>query len=242
MSRTTAVFCIILTLSVSTMAQDRSRHAGWFSSVNSITLNPKFRLQLDFAVRSTDKWEQVNTVFFRPGLFYNPDKNRSFVLGLNYLFNRAVTAHASELVPETQLWQQFWYRQHFGRTNLTHRFSLEQRFVKTFYEENNKIKTRPAELVNRFRYWIRATWPLAKTPRPNHGTYAILQEEVFLNFGNVNLVNGKTFDQSRTYAGLGFNFSPQLAVEGGYQYRRLQGRGTVDFNDHIIQLTTFLRL
>ncbi len=236
-----AFFFSGLTLSV-LQAQDLERNAGWYSGINSVGLTKKLRLQFDFAVRSTDKWEHVNTWFIRPGLAYNPDKHRTFTLGLNYVMNRTTSGGITDNIPEKQVWEQFWYRHPWGKWNMTHRFSLEQRFVSPVTVSSNQLKAGTAHLVSRFRYWIRAALPLEQKPQAGKGNYLILQNELFLGFGETSLVNGKTFDQNRAMAGIGHHFSPLFDMELGYQFRRIQGRGSIDFNDHILQLTTLLRL
>ena len=238
------LFTILLTgfTLFSIQAQDIDRTAGWYSSINSIGLTKKIRLQLDMALRSTDKWEHVNTWFLRPGLAYNPDKRHTYTLGFNYVMNRTTSGGITDFIPEKQIWEQFWYRHPLGKWNLTHRISLEQRFVSPVFVSNGQLKTNSASMVSRFRYWLRAVLPLEKQPVAGKGNYLVLQNEIFLGFGDISLVNGKTFDQNRALAGLGHHFSPLFDMELGYQFRRIQGKGSIDYNDHILQLTTLLRL
>ena len=95
--------------------------------------------------------------------------------------------------------------------------------------------------ANRFRYFIRNILPLNAEPGFSKGMFAALQNEVFLNFGNKENVNGKTFDQNRLYMAVGYRFSKSFDLEAGYMNQYINGRNN-DVNNHIAQIATYIRL
>ncbi|MBL0133325.1 MAG: DUF2490 domain-containing protein [Chitinophagaceae bacterium] len=223
-------------------AQTQSRTGGWFAILNSIKLSKKVTLQADFHYRTSDAWQHLQTLIIRPGITYRFNPNFWTVLGYNHLNTRTTINGFTSYLAENHLWEQFWFRHTLQKFTVTNRITFEQRFLPTPVLEGNKVKNSGFHYVNRFRYWVRFMHPFKYEKNFSKGMYGILQEELFLNFGNISFANGHSFDQSRTFGGLGFRFSPRFDLEIGYQYRRVQGKGTLAFNDNLLQATTLLRL
>ena len=72
--------------------------------------------------------------------------------------------------------------------------------------------------------------------------FAALQEEVFLNFGNGDNTNGKTFDQNRIYLAIGYRVNAEFDIEAGYMNQYTSGRNDSFTNNHIAQVAGYLRL
>jgi hypothetical protein len=233
---------ILLAISFSLSAQSTSRTGGWFAALNTFKLSKKSSLQIDIHYRTSDAWQHMQTFIFRPGFSYKFKPNLWTVVGYNYLVSRNTINGVSGYILENQIWEQLWFRHPLGKFTMTHRASFEQRFVPVAILNSGKVEKNGSEYANRFRYWVRLLRPFKPQKTLVKGLYGVIQEEIFLNFGNISVVNGHYFDQSRTVAALGYRFSPHLDMEIGYMYRRLQSKGTTAFNDNLLQATTLLRL
>ena len=230
-------------LAMTVKAQTTDRTAFWYGSINSIHLNKKWSIQPDFHIRSTDKWEHVQTFILRPAISYRFNPKWNVVLGYNHIQSRVSIGGVSGYTPENHIWEQVWFRHKWKKFNLVHRISLEQRFIQYGYLQNGQIKNREALFTQRFRYLFRAQLPLVhQKPTFVKGPYAVLQDEIFFNMLKKENANGQAFDQNRLFAGLGYRLSPKFDIEAGYQNRAITARGGARFTDHITQITTFLRL
>lgn len=224
-------------------AQMVDRTALWVGSINNFRVNKNWAVQFDFHLRSTDKWEHLQTMIIRPGISYRFNPKWNVVVGYNHMENKALVGSVSGYIPENHLWEQVWFRHPLKKANIIHRISVEQRFIQYAYAENNSLKSREAVFTQRFRYLLRTQIPLAHSkPTFKKGAYFIAQDELFLNIHHKENANGQGFDQNRVFAGFGYRFSPKVDIEAGYQNRHITLRGGARFIDHISQISTFLRL
>ena len=72
--------------------------------------------------------------------------------------------------------------------------------------------------------------------------FGAVQNELFLNFGDKSAVNGKTFDQNRAYAAVGYRFCPEFDLEAGYLNQYVTQRNDNFVNAHVLQVAAYLRL
>jgi len=72
--------------------------------------------------------------------------------------------------------------------------------------------------------------------------YWAAQNEFFFNAAGAGRANGKLFDQSRSYAGFGYRLSKRADLEIGYMYAYVEGKGKDYTINHVVQLSSFLRL
>jgi len=131
-----------------------------------------------------------------------------------------------------------------GRVEISHRFMLEQRLFGRYLSPASE---RPDEwvYVNRLRYMLRLQMPLGKPKMENKTPYLAAYDEILIGFGNN--VNANVFDQNRLGLLVGYRFTPQFRVEGGYfqqilQLPRLIGGRNVFQNNQGIILNTVVNL
>lgn len=224
-------------------SQTQNRFATWFSSNNAIHLRGKWGLQFDMSIRSSDQLVYLQTILLRPGLSYRLNNSVTLLAGYNHVLSRNTIDNISGYLTEHQLWQQAFIRHRlFNRLNTLHRPLIEERFITSPYVSNNSIKTNGHPFVMRIRYLLRNVLPFKREAAFYRGSYAFAQQEILLNIGKVDRLNGKNFDQFRAAAGLGYRFSPKFDLEAGYLYRDIATRTSVHFHDHIVQIGSFLRL
>lgn len=221
----------------------QNTHTGWLASFNTFSINKSWSIHLDVQLRSTDELSQVQALLIRPGINYNIKKNQVITAGYAYIPNRYFSATDNELLAEHRLWQQFIVWQPVKNTSIQHRFRFEERFVPKPATDNNDLYTDEYSFSTRFRYFVRSIIPLsAQKAGFEKGMFTALQNEVFFNVTNQNNVNGKTFDQNRLYAALGYRVAKQFDIEAGYMWQfveKKEGLGTT--NNHIAQVALYWR-
>lgn len=224
------------------MAQ-QNINTGWLASFNTFSLTKKWSIHLDVQLRSTDELSQVQTVLIRPGINYHLNKKQVLTAGYAFIPNRYVSAADNELLAEHRLWQQYIILQPVKKVTVQHRFRFEERFIPKPALDNNDLYTDEYSFATRFRYFVRSVMPLSiQKGAFEKGMFAALQNEVFLNATNKDVVNGKTFDQNRLYVALGYRVVKQFDVEAGYMWQfveRKEGLGTT--HNHIAQIAFYWR-
>lgn len=242
MKKNIVFIALIIVLANTTNAQVDYRTMTWNGIISNFHINQHWSIQADMHFRSTDQWEQFQTIILRPGVSYKFNKKYSLVAGLGYLNNRTTVGGVADYKPEVQIWQQFWIRNQIGNVHLTNRFSLEDRFIGKFAVDDDHLKTTSTGFAIRFRYLLRAQFPWKKSKEFKQGFYNYAQQEIFLNLLHKNLTNGHNFDQIRPVVGFGYRFSPKIDLESGLQYRFLQSKGTTRTQDAIMATSCFIRL
>lgn len=237
-----AIFFLLFLIGTIYCGQAQSQFSGWFAAFNSIKLNNKFSFYNDIQVRSSNDIKHLQTLILRPGLHYHIAKNKILTAGYGYISNRRTIQAISGYVPEHRIWEQFTVSHPVAFTSLSHRFRIEQRFIGTASIRNNDLKTGDYVYANRFRYFFRSVININGEKKFDKGIFAAVQNEIFLNFGNKENVNGKTFDQNRAYLAAGYRINNSFDIEAGYMNQYVSGRNSTITNNHIVQLATYLRL
>jgi len=103
------------------------------------------------------------------------------------------------------------------------------------------LKKNP-KLNARFRYFTRYIHAFSKAKSFQKGMYWALQNEFFFNTVGAKYANNKVFDQFRTYGGIGYRVSKHFDLELSYMFQFIVQRNGGNTQNHITQLSTFLRL
>ena len=237
------LFFLHFLFSMVAVSQTETRFAGWSSYVNSIHLKGNWSLQFDFVLRSSDHWRYVQTTMVKPGISYKLNNTITAFAGYNNVRSRVEIGELSTYFTEHQIWEQLFIRHPlFNLLNTLHRPLLEQRFISNPVIKNNRIETESRSFALRLRYLFRNVLPFKKQENFAEGPYACAQQEILLNIGDKSAVNGKTYDQFRVFTGLGYRFSSKFDLESGYLFRDVATRTSTHYHDHIIQLTSIIRL
>lgn len=220
----------------------QSTFTGWLASFNTFKTGKKTSIHTDVQLRSTDEIKQVQTILIRPGLNVRLNKYLTITAGYAFVGNKRIVSNVSGFVTEHRIWEQLLVNHKLKTVLVTHRFRLEQRFIPKTIVVNNELEKDGSVYANRFRYFIRGMLPFRKEPVFKKGMFAALQNEVFLNFGDVSNVNNETFDQNRVYIALGYRLSPRFDLETGYLNQYINGKNKAFTNNHVVQLAGYLRL
>jgi len=237
-------FLIVSNIALSQVKQN----TGWFASFNTIKLNKSLSIHAEFQLRSTDDWQQVQTVLPRVGLNYHFKPNQSFTLGYAYIPNRVSIGGASALLAEHRIFQQYLVSHKAWTATVAHRLRLEERFVPIPTLEDGEVEKSGDRYSTRFRYFIRAIIPLSNQRPFEKGMFTALQNELFLNVSNKENVNDQAFDQNRVYGAIGYRVSKKFDIEAGWMLQYVARRPLVganfnnDLSNRIIQLAIYSRL
>lgn len=120
--------------------------------------------------------------------------------------------------PEHRVYQQVLLRSAYGRLAMQHRYRLEQRWLGAVQGSEQADYT----YVNRTRYQFRVALPLLGAKFGPGVPYAVLSDEILVNFGRN--VQRNIFDQNRAYAALGYQLTRAATLELGYLHQLLQQR------------------
>lgn len=244
----TLTACCILSAPLRLSAQTSNNFLGWLAVIGTVKLDNKYSLHIEGDLRSTNEWQQIQTILFRTALNYKISSNQTVSLGYAYVSNARAINGINGFFPEDRIYEQYSNYKYFSIHNhyisLRNRLRLEQRFIGQTVVENNQLENDGFSFVQRFRYFIRAVVPFTQSPKKDFlkGSYFALQNEIFVNIGNVSVVNGKFFDQNRAYFAFGYRFSPKNDTEIGYIYQFISEKGTSKANNSIIQLATYFQL
>lgn len=120
---------------------------------------------------------------------------------------------------------------------ISHRFTLEQRFVGKVFLQNGENQT-DYTFLNRMRYRLRTEVPLKKNAGNKNSWTFILQDEVFIGWGKNIGVN--VFDQNRLAVLLGYKLNQNIKMEAGYlnqilqQGKRINDKAVFQYNNGIM--------
>lgn len=239
---------ILLCVLTGVHAQQQKQTAGWFAAFNTFRIpDSKFSVHLDAQLRSTDKFEALQTIIVRPGLNYHLRKNMVATVGyawirLRALYNPAPGQNDYDYLSEHRIWEQFIVNHQVAFIPIQHRFRLEQRFMPKSTVLEGDLKNDGFDLAHRFRYFLRGVIPVDGAKTFSKGLFVAAQNEIFLNYGDPTRTNGKVFDQNRAYLALGYRVGPRFDVEGGYLNQFISGPGSARTTIHVAQIATYLRL
>jgi hypothetical protein len=220
----------------------QSQFSGWLASFNTFKTGKKTSIHADVQWRSSDELKHTQTLLLRSGLNIHLTKQLTVTGGYAYIHNRRVVSGVSGYAPEHRIWEQLLYNHRLKNIFMSHRFRLEQRFISKSTIQNNELKNDGSVYANRFRYFIRNVFPFQQEKTFVKGMFAALQNEVFVNIGNTENVNGKFFDQNRLYLAIGYRLHSSFDLEMGYLNQYISGRGDAFTNNHVVQVAGYMRL
>jgi hypothetical protein len=236
------LFIICFNISTNPLQAQVSRFSGWGALLNNIKLSKSINFIFDAQIRSADQWHNFETTIIRPGISFAINKKSSLSFGLALIKNKKSVTGIEDMVSDNRVWQQWLLNQPLAVNSLQHRIRLEERTIPTIYTEGNELKKKNEKFNTRLRYFNRYASGFTKKVKLENGPYWVIQNEFFFNIVGGRYANGKIFDQTRTFAGAGWRLSKAIDIEMGYMLQYIEGRGKSYTNNHIMQLSSFLRL
>ncbi len=202
-------FIIIIFIAASSSAYSQSNPGTWYIYNGSFFTNPSTELFFETQFRFRSLASNKEEVFFRPIYVHHFSKIWNAGLGYSYgiNFNDAQSTNNEKSSHEHRIILQATLNTPIQRTNLQHRFRLEQRWITTTNPEVTSTK-------QRLRYRIQATIPIGST--------MIEKGVFFLNFYNelfIGIEDEVLFDQNRLYGAAGYQFTASTNMQVGYLFQ-----------------------
>ena len=161
-------------------------------------LDESFELGAMLQTRVVDDISRLGTVVVRPFVTYNLSDEIGLTLGYDY-FRRRLSNENSE----NRVWQQLGMAYAAGALSITNRLRFEQRIIDD---------VRGVTLRGRYR--------LRLSHRLDDPQWKLIaSNEVFANFNQEPGGPRKGFSQNRLFGGVGYQVTPHLDLEAGYQWR-----------------------
>jgi hypothetical protein len=195
-------------------------YLNWLQTFNTISLNKKWSLHLEYQWRRDDGLKYWQQSLLR--------------IGANYKFNDNITAHLgyawvetfpygdypianNGTFPEHRIYEQISFRQPLNKFLFTHRFRIEQRWLGRVKAGTDR-EIEDWLFLHRFRYQFRMQYPFYT--KGDKQLYAAAADEIFIGAGKNVGIN--IFDQNRIILLLGYKFNKNLSIEAGYFNQTLQ--------------------
>lgn len=196
---------------------------GWFVYTGTFKINPKIAIHTEYQWRRVDAVKNWQQGLLRTGINYAVRKDVNIIVGYAHAQTYSYGDYpAAFAFPEHRIFEQVIIKNPIGKTDLSHRFTLEQRLVGKVTKSNG-IKTTSYSFLNRMRYRIRGEVPLYKKDLS-----LIIQDEVFIGWGKN--IGANIFDQNRIGIMLGYKLNNAIKFEAGYINQTLQQASRVNNN------------
>jgi len=247
------LFAVILFFSIApspTLGQNNrlntSNHIGWYTYFGTFKLSNKLGLHTEYQIRRNQVITEWQQSLLRIGLNYALHPSVQVRVGYGWIETFPYGEYSlngfGKQFTEHRIFQMAQLSQKLGKVDFSHRFMLEQRFVGK-YSAANATRESEFPLLNRMRYMVRLQIPLKGNEIQDKTIYLAFYDEVFVGFGKH--VNANVFDQNRIGILLGYRFSKNFRLEGGYLNQTLQfgrqinGKNVFQYNNGLIINSNF---
>ena len=240
------IFIIVLLLHAGpSYAQEQrltdNNSIGWFVYTGTFKIKPKVAIHTEYQWRRVDGVKNWQQGLFRTGINYAIRKDVSLNAGYAFAQTYAYGDYpAAFAFPEHRIFEQAVIKNPVGSIDLSHRFTLEQRFVGRVTMPNG-IKNTGYVFLNRMRYRIRGEIPLHKKEAVKKPWSIIAQDEVFIGWGKNIGVN--IFDQNRLAVLVGYKLNKTIKFEAGFlnqivqQGKRVNDKSVFQYNNGFMLAT-----
>ncbi len=219
-----AVLCLC---SLNSFAQNNrlntNTNIGWYNYFGTFKLSKKIGVHTEYQFRRNKVITEWQQSLLRVGINYQLNPKIQLRLGYAWIetfpYGEYSINGMGKDFTEHRLFQMATITDKVSIVDLSHRFMLEQRWVGR-YSNMNLTKEDEFPLLNRFRYMIRAQLPLKGKEIKDKTPYVAFYDEVFIGFGKN--VNANVFDQNRLGILLGYRFTKNVRIEGGFLNQTLQ--------------------
>jgi Protein of unknown function (DUF2490) len=200
-----------------------SNSIGWYNYFGTFKLSKKFGLHTEYQFRRNKVITEWQQSLLRVGINYQLNPKIQLRLGYAWIetfpYGEYSLNGMGKDFTEHRLFQMATITDKVSIVDLSHRFMLEQRWVGR-YSNMNLTKEDEFPLLNRFRYMVRFQVPLKGKEIKDKTPYAAFYDEIFIGFGKN--VNANVFDQNRLGILLGYRFTKNVRIEGGFLNQTLQ--------------------
>ncbi|GHA78053.1 DUF2490 domain-containing protein [Pontibacter akesuensis] len=227
-----------LLLNVASAQQPRIKdynNNGWYMYFGDHKLSDRWGVHTEVQLRRHNIIADPQQLLIRTGVNYNLTPGAMLTLGYGFIETHPYGDYpAAGTFPEQRIYQQLQLQGSLARLGLSHRYRLEQRWVR-------QPEASAYTYLNRARYMLKATLPFSGNTLEPGELFLAAYDEVFVGFGKN--VRKNIFDQNRAYVALGYKISSGAAVELGYLKQIVQkADGVVFEHNQTLQVSLFHNL
>lgn len=211
---------------------------GWFAYTGAFKIKAKIAIHTEYQWRRVDGIKNWQQGLFRTGINYAVSKDVSLNAGYAFAQTYAYGDYPAAFgFPEHRIFEQVVIKNPVGRIDLSHRFTLEQRFVGRVTMPNG-IKNTDYFFLNRMRYRVRGEMPLHKKEAAKKPWSIVAQDEVFIGWGKN--MGANIFDQNRLAVLLGYKLNQNIKFEAGFlnqivqQGKRINDKAVFQYNNGLM--------
>jgi hypothetical protein len=221
------IVCMVASLALAGGASAQSDFGTWLGANAMGSLPPSlnnarssWRLAMDVQARFGDDASRFSQGILRSAIGYA--LSGGWTIWTGYAFIRVQPPYARTTTTEHRIWEQAIRSGTVGKTALSSRSRLEQRFVST-----------GSETGWRLREQVKVTRPLGSI------WLAVVSDEYFLNLHSTNHGAAAGSDRNRFFIGPGVKLNKALHTEIGYLYQYTFVSNGPDKKDHIFAMNLF---
>lgn len=214
---------------------------GWLAYTGTFKISPKIALHTEYQWRRTEGLKNPQQSLLRTGVNYALRKDVSLNAGYAFAETSPYGDYPNaNAFSEHRIYEQIVLKNPIGKVEISHRFTLEQRFLEKFLIQNGATNT-DWVFLNRIRYRLRTEIPVYKNSTDNNSWSIILLDELFIGFGKK--VGANIFDQNRLAALVGYKINKNIKMEAGYlsqilqQGKRVNDKSVFQYNNGIMLST-----
>ncbi len=165
----------------------------------------KWSIHTEVQLRDYQIFSNFNQLLLRTGANYHISDNAVATLGYGYIVTDPTYDEPSgeKNSTENRIFQQFILRNKVGKFKFSHRYRIEQRFL--------KFGDGRTDTQHRARYFLRVTYPLSEK------WFLTAYDEIFIN------LQEPLFGQNRLYGALGYQVNKGVALQAGYLKNHFTG-------------------
>ena len=204
----TKVKLLIILFFITFSAFSQSNEMGnWLMYFGQNKIKERLSLHTEVQYRNhTIAPVNIEQLLLRVGLNYHLASNALVTAGYGYVTSYDEADSSTPLSKENRIWQQFILTNQVGRVKFEHRYRVEQRWISGHYK-------------NRLRYRLMLIAPLNRRNMEPGAVFLGVYDEVFVN------TEQTFFDRNRLYGALGYQFKPELSIQVGMLYQRVNPYG-----------------
>lgn len=204
---------------------------GWYGLFITPKISEKVSAHIEYQWRREDLINNWQQSLLRLGINYKISSQLITQAGYGFIFTHPYGDYTLSAVPKTfpehRIYEQAIISAAVGKTTLSNRFRLEQRWLGKF---TSITDNKPSDWIylNRIRYTPKLEIPVSKDKK----TYISAADEILIGFGKN--IGENVFDQNRFFLLAGHKFSPQFKIEAGYLNQIIQLGREID-NKNVFQ-------
>jgi len=193
---------------------------GWLVYTGTFKLKKKISIHTEYQWRRENGLKNWQQSLFRTGVNFAVRKNISINAGYAFAETFPYGDYPSiNTFPEHRIFEQVAIKNPVGKVDISHRFTLEQRFIGKVLIQNGSKNT-DYTFVNRMRYRVRTETPLNKNKQEKNIWSIAFQDEIFIGWGKN--IGANVFDQNRLAILVGYKLNQTIKMEAGYLNQMLQ--------------------